>query len=459
MPVIARWRRWPLALLACGISFTACADEVDDAIALLRAGKADAAYQLLAPLIDKEVGNERFYLTLGAVALDSGRPQVAVAALKHALLKNPRLTVARVDLARAYLALTLYADAKRELTQLLAENPPPQARPALERMLAAAEAGVHAETFGVVSGYIEVGYGRDSNITAATSDFTGGIQGAYGLPGFQPTGSSILRRANFAQVSAGVDWLKPLDSNWAVTAGAAGFWRGYNHFSAYDQTSGDVRLGALYTDGRQLLRLGTSYQRYDQDTDAPGTPRPTADRRSVGLSADWRFNLDREWSIGAFGAVNRSRYPDNPVLDFNETQGGVSLTRRFIGVANASVTLSPSYTDDRALNAIPGSATGASFSRRIGGARLSGQFDPLANVTLFASIGYFVRRDASDFARSTLVARGEDEQTDYSLGASWRFARNWSVRVLASHTENRSNISLYDYDRNEFFVGVRYDFR
>jgi len=455
----ACWYRWPLALLACLISAVVWADEVDDAIALLRAGKAEQAYQLLAPLIDKQAGNERFDLTMGAVALDSGRPLVAVAALELALLKNPRLTVARVDLARAYLALTRYADAKRELTELLAGNPPPQARPVLERMLAAAETGIRAETFGVVTGYIEAGYGRDSNLTAASSNFTGGVQDAYGLPGFLPTGNSVLRSANFSQVTAGVDYLRPLNSNWAFIAGATGYWRGYEQASAYNQTSGDVRVGALHTDGRHLLRLSLTLQSYEQETEAPGAPKPTSDRRSTGLAADWRYNLDLLWSIGLFGAVNRSRYPDNTVLDYDQTQAGVSLTRRFISAANASVTISPSYTDDRATNNIPGSATGANFSRRTGGARLFGQFDPVAKVTVFASLGYFVRKDASDFARSTIIARGEDKQTDYSLGASWRFARNWSLRALASLTENRSNISLYSYNRNEFFVGLRYDFR
>lgn len=259
-----------------------------------------------------------------------------------ALLKNPQLTVARVDLARAYLGLTRYPDAKRELTLLLAGNPPPQARPVFEQMLAAAESGVRAEVHGVVSGYVEVGYGRDPNLTAASSNFTGGVQDAYGLPGFLPTGNSILRSANFSQVTAGADYLRPLNSNWAFIAGATGYWRGYEQASAYNQTSGDVRAGALHTDGRHLLRLSLSLQSYSQETEAPGTPKPTADRRSTGLAADWRYNLDLLWSIGLFGAVNRSRYPDNSVLDYDQTQAGVSLTRRFIGAANASMTISPS---------------------------------------------------------------------------------------------------------------------
>ena len=70
--VLSRACRWLLALLACCASFAACADEVDDAIALLRAGKADAAYQLLEPLIDKQSDKQRFNLTLGA----HGRPTI-----------------------------------------------------------------------------------------------------------------------------------------------------------------------------------------------------------------------------------------------------------------------------------------------------------------------------------------------------------------------------------------------
>lgn len=43
VPATARWYRWLLALLACFISSVVWADEVDEAISLLRAGKAEQA--------------------------------------------------------------------------------------------------------------------------------------------------------------------------------------------------------------------------------------------------------------------------------------------------------------------------------------------------------------------------------------------------------------------------------
>jgi hypothetical protein len=268
-----------------------------------------------------------------------------------------------------------------------------------------------------------------------------------------------MRKANFAQTTAGADYVKPLNSNWAFTAGVAGLWRGYDNFSAYNQTSGDLRFGTLFAEGEHLLRLNANAQRYDQQTETPGTPRPTANRRTAGLSADWRYNLDPIYSLGVFAASNQIRWPENRVLDTDEAQLGLSITRRLLVTTNASITLSPSYTDDHALNAIPGSATGANYSKTVTGSRLSGQFDPIANVTAYLSLGLFTRKDTSDFARSTLIARGLDRQTDYALGASWRFAPNWSARAQVSRTDSHSNIALYSYDRTETFVGLHYDFR
>lgn len=55
---------------------------------------------------------------------------------------------------------------------------------------------------------------------------------------------------------------------------------------------------------------------------------------------------------------------------------------------------------------------------------------------MFAAVGYFVRKDASDFARSTIIARGEDKQTDYSLGSELALrAELEPARARESHRE------------------------
>ena len=98
------------------------ADEVDDAMALVRQGKADEAYRLLLPLSRLQTGNTRLDVMLGIAALDSGRAEEAIVALERALSRQPALTAVRADLARAYLAVGRYVDARRELKQVMASK-------------------------------------------------------------------------------------------------------------------------------------------------------------------------------------------------------------------------------------------------------------------------------------------------------------------------------------------------
>jgi len=54
-------------------------------------------------------------------------------------------------------------------------------------------------------GFIEVGPGRDTNISSSTSDFANSILGAFGLSGIVPTGNSLRRADNFFAANAGGD--------------------------------------------------------------------------------------------------------------------------------------------------------------------------------------------------------------------------------------------------------------
>lgn len=451
-----RCRRVTAFLLAIILAHEVHADEVDDALTLLRQGKAEQAYRLLAPWHEKRRGDIRYSVMEGIVALESGRAEIAIRDFEFTLGRNPALTAVRADLGRAYLASGRFADAAREFRRVLSEHPPESARPFLERALAAAETGARVKAYGILTGHVEGGYGRNSNVTAVTSSFTSGVQGAYGLPGFQPTGNSVLRTENFSQVDAGLDYMKPSSQNWAFIAGLSELWRGYDGLSAYNETSTNISAGMLYSEGKHLLRVSANAEAYDQKTLSPGV---SANRRAKGISADWRYNYDPLINFGAFGAVNRIRYPDIAALDVNETQLGLSVTRRFLSLPNASLTFSPSYTADHAVNKIPGSATGADYSKHVTGARLSGQFDPAASVTGYFSLGYYSRSDDSNFARSTLIARGTDDETDYVMGANWRFSPGWSLNMQLSRTENRSNIALYSYNSTQTFIGLRRDFR
>ena len=55
-------------------------------------------------------------------------------------------------------------------------------------------------------------------------------------------------------------------------------------------------------------------------------------------------------------------------------------------------------------------------------------------------------------------ATREDDQYTASLAGDWQFRRNLRWRLTLEGRSNRSNITLYDYDRLQLRSGVRYDF-
>ena len=46
-----------------------------------------------------------------------------------------------------------------------------------------------------------------------------------------------------------------------------------------------------------------------------------------------------------------------------------------------------------------------------------------------------------------------------ALGLNWRFMPAWVLRLQGTTTENRSNLSLYEYKRTEFSLNVRREFK
>ena len=58
-----------------------------------------------------------------------------------------------------------------------------------------------------------------------------------------------------------------------------------------------------------------------------------------------------------------------------------------------------------------------------------------------------------------MLGYGKDRTFDVMLGLNWRFMPSWILRFQGTTTENRSNLSLYEYKRTEFLVNIRRDFK
>lgn len=426
-----------------------------DATQLLAAGNPKQAYMILLAEQDKLAGNTEYDYLLGVAALDSGKNSEAIIAFERVLAAMPNHAGALMDLGRAYFNSGSMDLAEATFKQLQVSNPPEAAKTAIDRYLKAiAERRQGGKRSTQAWGEVSLGY--DSNITGVPNDFTRAVQSAFNIPGIEPTGNSIKRKAPFLGAGLGGDWLQPLGGNWTAHLGGEARGRAYRREGDFNSTLVEARGGAGWALGRQALRFGASYNRFDQDGQAPGDPKPTNNRNTAQLTADYRYALSdrQELSFGVSGS--QVRFPKNDIEDFNAAGVNVGWTRQLDGNGKPVLNLTGYFSDDKAERKL---ADGVSDkSKRVGGLRGVFQYSLSESLSLFNSLGFTERRDRSKFSRATEVEIGRDRLTDLTVGVSWKFQARCAMRAQWFASRNDSNIAIYDYTRNELSSNIRCDF-
>ena len=456
---MASWvlRAGVVALAMAGMSgaLRAQTDKVIEAAgAALRSERPETAWGLLEPLEALRSGDRDFDLLLGMAAMAAGHPDRAIVAFERVLISDPSYAGARIELGRAYLGLGALDLARAEFAAALELGPPAPARRAVERFLGEIERR-EREAATRTAFWVETGTGFDSNLSAATRDFQGAILAGFGIPDVTPTGNSVLRRASFATLAAGFDHSRPLGRGLTVYAGAELRRRAYERFGEFDVRAVDVRAGVQTRAGNGELRTGITWSGVRQQGMAPADPPASNDRDVWSGVLDYRQPLSDTLVASSGLQVGASRFADSPTQDVRQAAAQVSLARVFPQHADAFLSASLGWSRDAAVRALP---TGADVSRSAGSVRLAGQWPLRPAVDLQGGLGWTLRRDLSDFARSTQIARGRDLTSDLSTGLVWRPATAWSVRASMSYVVNASTIDLYDFRRWEGSIVLRRSF-
>ncbi|MBL8518068.1 MAG: tetratricopeptide repeat protein [Betaproteobacteria bacterium] len=452
-----QFRRHALFAAAVFVSVSAMADPkvIQSAQRLLAAGNAKQAYTELIAVSAQLAGNIEFDYLLGVAALDSGKIDEAIIAFERVLAVNPNHAGAKLDLARAYYTSGAFDLAEATFENLKLSNPPPLALQSINRYLAAIRERKKQGRSGV-TGYGELNLGYDTNLTGVPGDFSNAVLNAFGLPGVDPTGNSVKRKAPFVGAQAGMDYFKPLARGISLFAGLEGRGRAYRKEPDFNLTSGELRLGATLNQGPQQWRLSTNASRFRQDGQAPGEPRPTNDRDAAGLALDWRLALNQRNQIGAAVQVSRQRFPDNSLEDFDQVLVSASWLRSFEAKGVPLLYLTAFHARDEADNKLPDGVSDK--SKRISALRGYMQYSSTQNLQLFSGVGYTQRKDQSAFARATQVEFGRDRMADLSLGFNWKFQPSCTLRAQWLFSKNDSNIAIYDYTRSEVSSAVRCEF-
>ena len=421
---------------------------------MLASGNARQAYAELAPLEGKLGGEPEFDYLLGVSALDSGRNDEAIIAFERVLAIVPSHAGAQMDLARAYYAAGSYDLAEAGFVRLRSANPPPAAQQAINRYLEAIQARKHQTQAGW-TGFGELGLGYDSNITGVPTDFGSAAQQAFNLVGIEPTGNAIKRSAAFMQGAVGAEYSRPLGRGFSLFAGGELKGRAYREESDFNSVAAEARFGGALNSGQNQWRTTASYLVFNQEGGAPGDPKQTNDRRIGGITLDWRHSIDTKTQVGAAVQVNRIKFPENEIEDFDQLFASVSWLRSFERAGIPLLYLTGFVSEDRAANKFADGVT--TKSKNLAGVRSYLQYSLTPKVQVFNALGLIHRRDKDSFARSTQVENGRDTYAEVAFGVSWQFRDRCALRTQYAFSHNSSNIDIYDFSRHELSSAVRCD--
>ena len=410
----------------------------DRAKRLLEQKQPKQAYDLLLPQESARAGDPEFDYLLGIAAIDAGEPERGVFALERVLAVQPNNHVARAEIARAYLALGERDSAKREFETVKQQQIPPEVKKSIDGYLSAI-ASADVTQF---SGFVELGFGHDSNVNSATGSSQIAVP-AFGGAVFtlDPTGT---RNADtFTALSGGLNLTHKLNREWAVLGGVQGAAKLNTHEEAFSTITLDANAGARWTRGSDAITVAGQYQNFELDNDTF--------RKSAGGIAQWQHFFNERSQGTVYAQFAGLTYPTQTIRDADRMVLGVAYGQVFAG-EYSPVLFASAYggQEKEKAEGVP------HLGHELGGVRLGGQLRLGLGWTTFANISY-ERREYGGPDPFFGVKR-QDNQVDFSAGLSYLIRPNTTLIGQYAYTDVDSNIPVNRFTRNVGTVSLRFNF-
>jgi tetratricopeptide (TPR) repeat protein len=411
----------------------------DQAKTLLDAGKSAQAFALLEPQESARAGEPPFDFLFGLAALDVGQNTRAVFALERVLAMDPNNVRARAEIARAYLALGEVDTARKEFETVQKQGVPADVSVTLDRFIAAAR-NKQDQSKTTSNGYVELTLGYDTNLNLGPN------KNSVVIPGLSPFPATLSDRSKansdaFAQLGGGYNVRVPLGQNKAILAGVSGSERFNGQTEQFDLGNVDGNVGLVLSEGKnvytvmgQLNAVGVDGQRY---------------RTALGLTGQWQHNYDARNQVSVFGQYSDIHY---------ETQASRDADRWVAGAAYAHMWRDGAvgYASAYLVKEKPQAANVEFIGFDGLGTRVGARASINEKTIVFGNVSYEYRRYAE--VDPSFLTKRKDSQFGVVVGASYAFAKDWSLTPQLSLTRNDSNTELNEYKREMVSVAVRREF-
>lgn len=409
----------------------------------LDSGNPQAAYDLLVPLQSDRAGDPEYDFLLGSAALQVGRNTEAVFALERVLAVRPDATAARALIARAYFNLKETQTARREFENVRAQQVPPEVAATIDRFLDAIRRVEEGQKVSF-RGYFEVGGGYDSNVNSATAENQVAVP-SLGIVTLSDSG--IEQEDGYLTFGGGVGIRGPISRKLSVFGGLAYSNKTNLNEDDFSTSSWDLSGGLSYRSGRNTLTLATQLNAfYVHDS----VLYSKAYREAVGATLQWQYDFNARNQVTVYSQYAQLTYPEQGPRDAGRFVGGFGYAHAF-GPDNLVIYVGAYGGQEREEDqAFP------QFGHDLYGLRAGAQQFLNEKFSLFVSASAEGRRYGGPDP-SFLIDR-EDEQYSASGGVHFVPIRNLRLTLQGSYNDNRSNISIYEFDRWIASLILRHDF-
>jgi len=429
----------------------------EDIKALIEQGKPKEAYDL-GKQSPQMLGDGAFDFFFGIAAIDGGAPGEGVLALERFLLQFPDNRSARFHIARGYYVLGEDQRAHGEFSDLLAEADEGE-KIVIGKFLDAIRAR-ESRYLPTAAFFLEAGAGYDSNINAGVRPGS-----VAGLPGFNVTASGVSAKEGdwFRTLAAGAQGTLPVAPGVMLYGGAQanGRWHGSSSNDIFDQSGGQLQGGVTVLDGRNLYRAGVDYTLLNVNG--------SQYLQVPSLVGEWvrQFDQFNRFAVGA--QFSQLRYENHDIfLNKEKTLKGpsgaaqrdsdfstlyASWTHTLAHAWNPVFTLTASLGNEHNVK------NRAEYSRDVLGLRGQVSVQPMPKWSFGGALTYQNSTFKDYFGGTSSFPKRKDDYFALELSALYAIDRNWSIRAEATFVDQKSNVGLYEYNRNLAGLKLRYDFK
>ncbi len=403
---------------------------LEDAESLLASGQSRAAFTLLSTREAELAGNPYFDYLLGVAALDSGRHSDAIFSLRRSLAVSPGFSGARMELARAYFDSGNAALARPLFVRLLDEGPPAPVRAVINDYIASIDATPSAPKSSLRYSF-DVAAGYDDNANGSTDD--------QQFMGFVLSPANLQTESSFVEAGARFNWSNPKSTQFGWYTGGRASYR-------HNPDADFVDSGVLSGNTGMTWQRGTFFGRAGADgywATRDGEPNQNYLGLDVLLGTRIASNWDLTFSFRA-GAIRHDDLIDTLDVDRILYSGG--LTYNFNTPGKLGIEVIGGNDSER--------NSGSPYGNSKFGGRLTLYMPVGDKGQLFASAGSLT----SEYDGVFFGTLREDTQVSTLLQISFNdvWLDGLSLTPRIRYIDNDSNIALYDYDRTEFGLQLRW---